>query len=485
VKYTLTNFQLDLMTQVLDRDAHKLIGIWGGIGCGKSLGLVLALHTVATTRPGSVSLMVSDTDNNIKNTLHPECVKVFGDDAEFIGPPHNKWQFKNGSIVQVRAYKLHSTLDESQNPIEGRNINGLIVVDEVQKIKQSVFVHAISRARTLSVDLTGRQYQPKIIFNGRPGAIDWWIKKVGAAGGKIFRPITADNLEHLGPDYLEDQKIGRTYREWRCICFGDPMPVKGGVYEAFEDATWPAGNVIDFRPNRLKPVSLGLDFGFRFPHVVFVQTVELIHPTAGRVSVDVVFDELTPDDCMVSELVRHIRAKRHQLSGAAVDPAGRARNAQTSLSDIDILRRSPDTTAGGSKYADHLGGGLGCRIDYVLDSARRVVEHGIQQVQASLCDANQVRRLVFSRELIERGRAAPPGTRTMYACLLQYSWDHVKRKKSGRSLGKDDPSHGADALRYWVLNYSEGSRRPPLPRFRPPTPGAVERAHHQYVNEGR
>ena len=52
----------------------------------------------------------------------------------------------------------------------------------------------------------------------------------------------------------------------------------------------------------------------------------------------------------------------------------------------------------------------------------------------------------MTRELHDRGMAAPHTVRTLARSLLQYSWRHAEKKASG---GTEHPStHHVDALRY-------------------------------------
>lgn len=463
----LLDWQIEFLEEVLDPAGTDRIAVYGGIGCGKSALLAEALFIVAMTRPGSISLISSDNFENMTAISIRDCRKAFGSAAVYVGKPHSEFRFKNGSIVQTRAYRLPKTKDESDNPLEGRTINGLLIVDEVQKLPPKVFDHAEDRTRGVSRDglIT---YYPKMILNGRPGAIDWWPKKIGRLGGRVFRPKTSDN-PHNGPRYYAKLRSGKTLREFLCLTEGAPMPMKGACYDIFEAKAWPHGNVLDdFEYDPALPVTAGLDFGRRFPAVVFLQSVKRTIPHGVRVvlevpgqparevglpggrvvTLDVAFDELMPDEVLTPDLIRHINARDYNLAGVATDPAGGVENEQTGHSNIKLLKRRQ-----GGVYKDGLGGGLGCRVLWTHDAEKTSVTGGILRVQGAMCDANGIRLLVVARDLWERGKAAPPDQRTIYADLQKYTWDHVMRKGRGRVSAGDDPSHGPDALRYWFINY--------------------------------
>lgn len=463
----LLDWQKEFLEEVLDPTGPDRVAVYGGIGCGKSALLAEALFIVAMTRPESISLISSDNRENMTAISIRDCRKAFGSAAEYVGPPHSEFRFKNDSIVQTRAYRLPGTYDESKNPFEGRTVNGLLIVDEVQKLPVKVFDHADDRTRGVSRDGLANYY-PKVILNGRPGAIDWWPKKVGRLGGAVFRPKTSDN-PHNGPRYYAKLREGKTLREFLCLTEGAPMPLKGACYDIFEAEAWPLGNLLDdFEFDPTLPVTAGLDFGRRFPAVVFLQSVKRTIPHGVRVvlevpgrsalevdlpggmvvTLDVVFDELMPDGVLTPDLIRHINARGYDLASVATDPAGGVENDQTGQANIKLLKRAKT-----GSFKDGLGGGLGCRVLWTHDAEKTSVTGGILRVQGAMCDANGIRLLVVARDLWERGKTAPPEQRTIYADLQKYTWDHVLRKGRGRVSAGDDPSHGPDALRYWFINY--------------------------------
>lgn len=467
----LTPFQCEFIEELHDPDGEKVIGVWGGIGCGKSIGLAIGAYTLAMSRPGAVILMSSDTHTNLMAITYRDCKAIFGDEARWIGKPISEFQFKNGSIVMLRAYKMAKEQDEAQNPWEGRTVTAALFIDEAQKLSPMSAVHALERTRGVSRDELGDVYEPKVIINGRPGAIDWWVKVVeDEMGGRLFRPWTEDN-PHNGPGYMRNLRRKLSPAEFLCKTRGHPMPVTNAVYSIFSDRAWPRGNILqDFELDHAAPISIGVDFGRRCPSVVFFQTVrrwlnrgdvliieepddegvmrprELVVEERMQVDLDVIFDECQPDEVSTPQLIAAIRATGYRIQLAAADPAGNAKNEHTGARSIELLGR-PANFQG----TDGLGGGLGCPVIYTNDPARTFIDSGIEVVCARICNADGLRCLVTTPQLWAKGQAASPARRNLYKSLMQYSWDDVQTKRHGGTISKDR-SHTVDALRYWVIN---------------------------------
>lgn len=477
---TLLGWQKDVLRWALDPTAPAFGAIYGGIGCGKTYLLSLVAEVVAVTRPGSLSLLVSDTHGRLMGNNQRECIKLFPSEAEFNGND-KVWRFPTAggvSELELKYYKLHSTMDEAQNPLEGRTVTGIFIVDEAQTLPMKVLEHAADRSRGQSIDLNGVTHHTKILLNGRPGAIDWWVKAVEELGGRVWRPMTADN-PHNGPHYIANIYATRERRVADCLTKGTPMPVEGAIYDCLRDETWPAGNLVEgWRYDHGAPVELGIDFGRRTPAVVWIQPCVI-----DGLEVDVIFDAWGDNEKLTRDIVAAIRdpwhrrwSDRDELYGvrrgqvldlhpdfdgvwrvdvAATDPAGNAKDAKSGKTDIDLLRRRP------GQDPDGLGGGLGCRVAFTTNADRVPVHAGITRLQGLMDPGLGHRRLLITRELWERGMSAPAGARTLARSLLTYSWEHADRKsRSGRD---HDSTHHCDALRYWCINRRWGptSKAPP------------------------
>lgn len=490
----LTPFQVQFLEWVLDPTAPDRAAVEGGIGCGKTLAIGLVTYVVAQTRPGSLSLVTSDTAGNLMALNWREMQNVFQGEAAWVAGLAPAFTFDNGSVVDMRAYKLHSTQDEAQNPIEGRTVTGVLLIDEAQKIVPKVLDHAEQRTRGTSVDDAGDVYVPKVGVIGRPGAVDWWRKAVQARGGVVFCPRTAEN-PHNGPRYLDKLREGMTTAEFLNITEGTPLPVKGAAYSAFayitetgDRAYWPHGNILRAGvAGGPGPVWVALDPGYGSPAVLYIRQVQLLLPapwTRRQVAVNVVLGGLGLDTVTTPQLIQQVTARLDREGwtplGLIADPAGAARNAHTGQSDLDLWARPRTWTY------DHLGPGLGVRVITTTDPSRRDVLTGISRVSSLMCNAEDppLRLLCVTEEHWRECEAEGTETRNIRNTILQYT-DAIARKKG--STGRDHHStHIADALRYYVAGAPgvwQGTL--PAPSIYTPTPTPHEIAQRQRFEEPR
>lgn len=466
-------WQAEALGWLLDAEDTDFLAINGGIGCGKSELLAVMLHTYCMALPGVQTMLVSDSWPSLRvnnlGYLHRHCGRVASwraADKEYVYP--------SGSKVILKHYGLSSGAKESENPLEGASM-GLLVVDEAQKLPPVVLDHIAGRMRGAAAltDAAGFKRSERAVLNGRPDRGDWWWERaVAESGGAVIKPKTRDN-PHNGARYLERLARQLSPAMFRCVTEGIPAPAEGGVYDVWREDEWPAGNIVDgWRYDVARPVHIGVDFGRRTPAVVWVQQDE-----AGRW---VIFDETAPDECSTPQLVARILRPWSQrwpgidrLYGAApvpwrldvayADPAGNAANVQTGLADIALLRRAQGDAT------DGLGGGLGCLVMTTTDAARTGVSAGCERVRGMMAPARGEPRLVMTRELWDRGLAAPQGVRTLSRSLMAYTWEHVAKK--GRGAGDHWSTHHCDALRYWAIGaaWSAGAYRvPPGAAYVPP-----------------
>ncbi|RTL21328.1 MAG: hypothetical protein EKK55_16305 [Rhodocyclaceae bacterium] len=505
---TLTPFQVSYTEWGIDPASPDRCAVYGGIGCGKTFGIALLAYVVAMTRPGSYSLITTDSFENLRDLLLPECRRAFGghevgghvfcEPAAVWHDSARLWTFRNGSTVKLRFYDLKSTQNEAQNPIEGRTVTGVLQADEAQKLPPKLIDHAEERTRGSTRDPLGNEHAPKLALLGRPGAIDWWKRAVKARGGVVMEPKTRDN-PHNGPRYLAKLREGRTPAQFHCIIGEGPAPVEGAAYEGFktvaEDggpAYWPHGNLIRAAVcSGPGAVTLALDPGYGNPAVLFVRQVRLLlgPPWRAReITAHVVLDDLgggleeTTTPHLIQAIQRRLDLRGWTARTLIADPAGAATNAHTGQSDLALFARPRTALA----HGDHLGPGLGVRVITPTEKPKRDVLLGVSRVQALICNADEppLRLLLTTDEHWQRCEAAGTEVRSFRNSLLQYTID-IARKKSG--TGRDHPStHHADALRYYVAEgpgtwqMSGGGAPPPAT-----TPTAAELDWARFTSEDR
>lgn len=442
----LTPFGLDLLVEVMNPDGARFVAVNGGVGSSKSFAIAQIVRVVAETRPGSSILLTGSSLNLLMAVLKKRCDAVFGHVAKWKGgtiEPH--YIFPNGSKVTFRAYVCHKTRDESSNSLEGSDYT-LTIADEVEQLPISIVTHALERTRLISEDLMGTQYDPQVILIGRPGVVDFWMQeavKLGKGGmhTKVMQPRTWDNptLWTIDPytglarsPYIENLRRKMSLQEFNCKTAhvpGTEMPVTGAIYGDFVPAVAPQGNLIDWVYDG-RPCVAALDFGRAYPAVVFITQVNLF----GR-EVDVVFDELQPDDCLTPQLVRMVKERGHNITEIVCDPAGTTANGQTGISDIQLM-----------------GEGVGVPVVYTTASDMRRITSGISRVRSLICNADGERQLFVTKELWERAKASDISARTIRS-LLKYTWKMAEKGLTPNKGGVGQPDHVADALRYWVIRY--------------------------------
>ena len=239
----------------------------------------------------------------------------------------------------------------------------------------------------------------------------------------LIRWSTADNAGNLRPGFVEELRAAYPDRLARQELDAAFESFHGAVYADFRRTAAPDGNLLPwtYRPDR--PTWVGIDFGFRRPAAVWVQSAE------GDAFV--VFDEFVPADCPTERLIAGIKARPYRLSGAFGDPAGVG---------VD--------GSGGSDLAALRAAGIPVRV--CTDAVRTRLMYGIGLLQGLVLDATGRRRLFLATD--ESGRCRVP---TLLAALEGYAWpSHLP----GRPL-RDEPlkdgvhDHPLDALRYWAISH--------------------------------
>ncbi|MGD9693162.1 MAG: hypothetical protein AB7G17_10265 [Phycisphaerales bacterium] len=218
---------------------------------------------------------------------------------------------------------------------------------------------------------------------------------------------------HVGVEDAERMKGRCSEGVWRAEMLCERPRKDGLVFEEFDE-----GEHV-FEGSAEGELVCGMDFGFRSPTVVLWARVSV----GGVVRV---IEERVVSGEVLEEHVRAILESGHgRASWVGVDPAGRARNDQTGVSAVGVLRRA----------------GLEVR-------SRRVgVEAGLRAVRARLKPARGggARLLVHARcEGLRRAMATH-----------HYGAGRGGDADAARPV-KDGSDHAADALRYLVVNLDVG-----------------------------
>ena len=222
----------------------------------------------------------------------------------------------------------------------------------------------------------------------------------------------------------------------RSMLDGEDLQLEGAIFDEYKEALAPAGSLVELPRNidwSTTRTILAADLGVRCPHAL------LAYEDLAR-GAWVVSHEWAPNDADIGDLARMIRRgacpRREWSKGDArvpidkfvVDPAGLQRSDHDGKTGLDI-------------WALPAPEGIGMMPLIERDVERKSVTEGILRMNLAL----ERRKLLFSRELIEKGKACHKDQRSIAKSMLGYAWDPRNPHKP-RKDGFFD--HGADCCRY-------------------------------------
>ena len=170
----LNDLQLEVIGGI--RRSDRVIAARCGWGSGKTSSLVFALWFIAKTRPGTTSLLITDTNSRYNSVLMPEIEKWLMPRGWVYNHTLRQWtDTYTGSAVLCRSYFRPGTRDASHNPLEGINVtSGVALIDECQTLSAEVAHKALGRLRSGP--------SPTLILVGLPVADAWWCQMAEDAG---------------------------------------------------------------------------------------------------------------------------------------------------------------------------------------------------------------------------------------------------------------------------------------------------------------
>jgi hypothetical protein len=415
----------DLQLNPLQRDLLRalayeqtFIAVRAGWGSGKTSALVFAILQMSHARPGSSSLLITDTSPRYRTVLAPEIEK-------WLSPLGWQWNQLKGtwtdpqtqSVVWCRAYFRPGTRDSSHNPLEGINVSGAAFIDESQTMTEEVAQKALGRLRSGP--------SPILVMVGLPVSDAWWVRMAEDNGCPAIFHTSYANRANLSEAWFKaTEALPPAERE--AMIMNKPTPPTGSVY-----SEWSEENIVDGWTYREDMESrIAIDWGFRKPSVLI-----LAHDP--KLGADVICAEINPQEVTLDQLVGLILAvawpRSHRasapgpriwLDAGAGDKAGAARNDQTALSSFKVLSKAPPH-------------GVGLRLRQTTSPVRTDVVNGVHRVKRAIWR----RQYRITREVWEAGRRCAGNS--LRKALESYRWD--TRKELPVKDGREDP---LDALRY-------------------------------------
>ncbi|MFN0010377.1 MAG: hypothetical protein ACKVS8_01905 [Phycisphaerales bacterium] len=344
--------------------------------------------------------------------------------------------FNNGSRAEILA--------QSETAVRGTRVQK-VRCDEVD-----LFNPAVWRAAQLTTRSLGREGPWGTVVHGRiealstmnaPMGIMWDLVSESVGGNatrRLFRWGVVDALEHCSPRHACEPCVlwpecgGRAKlrppADAGHITIADALAMKARVSLEM----WQS-EMLCLRPRRASAVIpefdprthilredaiphrgtwiAGMDFGFRSPTVILWAHVD-------ETGILRVMHERSADGAVMDEHIRAVTdGLRPHPAWVGVDPAGNARNDQTGLSNVNLLRKA----------------GLAVR------SRQSAVEDGLRLLRARFGPATGSPRLFVHARCVK-----------LIESLRRYRYP--EDKPEAMQPVKDGHDHAVDALRYMVMN---------------------------------
>jgi len=292
----------------------------------------------------------------------------------------------------------------------------LLVIDESAKINKKVW------DMYLSPTVAGRK--GKVIFITTPQGRDWThdLFKLGGTD--------ADWVSHSAPSWMnnhefplgeEDPAIIERKRNMSPELFRQEF---GAEFSVFEGKVWSFDRELDtgdFPYNPDLPTYCSIDFGYRMPAVLFLQTQAINGVDHIRIFDSILHKQNIP----TNNLIKMIKTKGYPILSYYGDPAGASVQGQSGAGDIELFRRS------------------GMPIISNLSPKSRNIVSGVSHVRGFFESADGTRRVHVDRKQVD-----------VIEDFEEYRYAEAKENQALKEEPLKDGyhDHGNDAFRYFIIN---------------------------------
>ncbi|MCE9590197.1 MAG: hypothetical protein K8S99_06700 [Planctomycetes bacterium] len=349
-------------------------------------------------------------------------------------PTQRRIELSNGSVAEVLA--------QSQRSVRGTRVHKLRC-DEVEEFDEEVWRAA--QMVTGSGECGGVRVRGSVeVLSTMHRPFGLMSRLVARPGAKVFRWCALDVIQRCPPERacdecdlwedcggraktadgfvpVEDLVAARnrsSEEAWESEMMCRRPRVDASVYPTFRVERHVKSG--DAKPREAgEEVIAGMDFGMRSPLVMLWAVVRGGGAVEERV-VEVI-GEYVESGVTLGEHLAKVESLGHpRPAWIGVDPAGNQRNAQTGMSDVQVLRR----------------GGYAVRVRPAsiregVDRVRRRLDHGLLVI----------------------GERCP----RLIEALTTYHFDLRRRERE--EPVKDGPDHLCDALRYMIVSLDRGVSR--------------------------
>ena len=419
----LNPLQLEIMRGITRKD--KVIAARCGWGSGKTSALVFSILYISKTRPGTSSLLVTDTTPRYNSVLMPELEKWLTPLGWTYNHTMKQWtDNNNGSTVWCRSYFRHGTREATHNPLEGLNVtSGVCLIDECQTLTQEVAHKALGRLRAGP--------SPILILVGLPVVDAWWVNMAENQGLTPLLFSSYVNQDNLADEWFEATKM-LPPDEREAMIMNKPKPPTGLIYSEFTEASHV---VKDWQYKESMTGRIAIDWGFRKPSVLIIAYDD-------ELQASVICHEINPKEVTTQQLTTLIlaiawpRSLKDKAPGARIwldtgvaDKAGKARNDQTGQSAFRVMRQPPPR-------------GLGVPLRHTTDPIKVDILNGVQRLKRAF----NSKKYLITEEVWSKGERASGNS--IRKAILSYAWDNKEQPKKD---GREDP---LDALRYDCITFN-------------------------------
>ena len=317
-------------------------------------------------------------------------------------------RFKWGTTVEGMAADNPSSL-------VGEGLD-FLVIDEASKIQKKIW------DMYLSPTVAGRK--GKVIFITTPEGYDW-VYDLYLLGKKddnwYSHQLPSWVNTHEFPEGKLDTAILERKRNMSRQLFDQEF---GAEFTSMEGRVFPFSRDLDtgdFGYNKDLPTYCSIDFGYRMPAVLWMQTY-----TQGGIDHINIIDEIIHEkDVPTDKLIKEILKRGYRVDAYFGDPAGSFVQGQTGLGDIQIFKRH------------------GIRVHYKRDRISRSLSGSISYVRGFFESADGIRRIHVNKKCT--------------GIMEDFENYRFPETLDGKPL-KNDPikdgyyEHGNDAFRYFIIN---------------------------------
>jgi hypothetical protein len=405
----------------------RVVGYIGGYGSGKTRGGGCKAVQLALINGAGEGMIVAPSYKMLIRVTLPAFLAAAGG----LVVEHHKQEAR---VTLANGARIWLGTTDDPSSLEGSNLSWFWL-DEGRLASWEAFRILLGRLRVDEAKLL------QGVVTSTPAAGTWLEREfcVGKKDRQLIKVSSRDN-PFLADGYVDNLLSSYSEREARAYIDGEWLHLdRNRLYPEYD----PELHVVDWTIDNNLPIVVGVDFGYRWPAIIYGQITQTDKSVGGRHipknSLIVVDEEMR--DGVPTEMLGQIIAQRfgQKISWIACDPAGSNFSSQAAqhrgLTDVQALRSSLSDNGchAGIRYlhwkgAQHL----------------RSVNGGIEKIRGMLKNGKGETRLFFSSSLI--GKA---GYRGVLKSMANMTW----RKDTLKPL-RGDPAenldHANDALRYLV-----------------------------------